>query len=209
MKTQEHAQTPEQVEAEQVKDSALKAYYPKARKAMSNWPGLVSVAGERGYYPGCRALTFHEKPSYTEGLTEEEYAEWLKEWDTEVHDSGPAAQVNKFFEKYGNLTIVQLDVDDAGKWHMLVTTQLEKEELEDMQAAAEILDREMQKRRQEREEAMEEVKKQEREEAAENARLIALGKKAEEHNLLAKLKELAEQNEHLQKELKKLRKEKA
>jgi hypothetical protein len=176
--------------------SQMESYYPKVRQALMNAPGLVNISGERGYYPGCRAIILTEGhvPS---GMREGELQK-LKErlgagWPS------PAVQLNAFFECFGNMTLVSWQVDLGGSYHIFVTTQLEREDLEDLQWAGEQMERLIGEHKAEREKAKADEARLADEKAADERALIELGRKAREHNLLDRLRELAEDNQKLRK----------
>lgn len=174
--------------------SKIRTQYPTARKAMLNAPGLVALAGDRGHFPGCRFVCFKAKvgPSGLDADNIEELATALglqpgAEWP------GAEAQINKFFEVFGNLMIVSWYVSFGGDIYAVITTQLENDAMEDMKFAGQELSRLMEKFRAEREEKKAAKAQAARAEEEENKALIELGRKTRDHNLIGKLRELEEQ----------------
>lgn len=191
-----------------MKYSTIQEYYPKTRELMTNWPGLISVAGDRGYYPGCRMVFFLDT-SGPQGLDRENEKKLL---DAVGGLWGSAAdQANAFFRTFGNLTVVDWRIFNVGHQlaiGMLITTQLDGKELQDFQEAGrrfELIIREVREEREKAEEAEAQASAKEQENIAE---LVALGRTAKEHNLIGKNRELEEQNADLARRIKQLMRDK-
>lgn len=185
-------------------------YVHKERKAVVGWPGLISLAGHRGYFPGCRAIEFRDREEPA-GLTPEDLENLQKQAQAEGHQLdllAAADQMNLYFHYRGNLSVVDFRITDYGIM-CLITTQLDARELEDFQEASRIMDNEMQRIRKERKEKEEITDKEKAEKERADKELMILGRKAKEFNLLEKLRELDDENLSLKRELKLLkRKEK-
>lgn len=196
-----------------MKYSTIQEYYPKTRELMTNWPGLISVAGDRGYYPGCRMVFFFN--SYgPEGLDQANKAKLAEALGIGADDTfwpGAADQANAFFKTFGNLTVVDwriFNVNSGLALGMLITTQLDGKELQDFQEAGrrfELIIREVREEREKAEEAEALASAKEQENIAE---LVALGRTAKEHNLIGKNRELEEQNADLARRIKQLMRDK-
>jgi hypothetical protein len=181
------------------KYSALQEYVPKDRKLVVNWPGLISVAGDRGYFPGCRLVAFHDREQ-PEGLDGENINDLYKHCGA---DGWPPAadQLNTFAQHYGNLAIVDWRIVGSSIY-CLITTQLDGDQLEDFQFAGRVLEQAMRERRAEREEQTKAAGEAAAAKEREDAEALALGRKAKEHNLMGKLRDLEEENADMKRRLK-------
>jgi hypothetical protein len=186
-----------------MKYNPLQEYVPKERRLVVDWPGLISIAGDRGYFPGCRMVRFTDGVA-PDGLSEED-RERLREQLKPLNDGWASAadQLNVLCQWRGNLSIVDWRIEGNSIW-CVITLQLEAQQLEDFQEAGRILEIEMRRLKQERAEAGAKDQAKVQEEKGNDAMFLALGKKAHEHNLLGKLRELEEENAKLKGEKKEL-----
>lgn len=165
--------------------------YVKPRPPVINSPGLVNIAGDKGYFNGCRLVVFTDfeppiglmdgyRDKLLEALTPEGDEPW---WPTAVE------QINGLFEEFANLSIVdwRLMGKDIG---VILTTNYTPEDLEDLQFVASVTEAEMRKRREARAAAKEEEEKKKAADRHEELALIEIGKKAKDHNLFGKLRDL-------------------
>lgn len=193
------------------KYSTMENYIPKDRQLVVNWPGLISIAGDRGYFPGCRLVTFRNYfPPI--GLSAEDCGLLYGQsrtidgasFDATTGTGWPSAddQLNAFAQHRGNLAIVDWRITNAGDIKCLITTQLDGDNLEDFQEAGRIMEIEMRRLREERAKRTAEAEEQKAKQAAEDAETMTLGRKAKEHNLLNKLRQLDEENADLKARLK-------
>lgn len=187
-----------------IQHASFNNYSPgHTRKMTVEFPGHVTITGPRGYYPGCRAVSFYDGVE-PEGLSEQDVAELLTacggvEWPSAVE------QVNTFFATHANLAFVDMSLQSDG--HAIsgmLTRQLDGKELQQFQEAATIMEATIAdiRERDAKKEAEEESAQAKAE--AERAELLALGKKAKDHNLLNRLKEQDEEIAKLKAELKAL-----
>jgi hypothetical protein len=198
------------------KYSTMQEYVPKDRQLVINWPGLISVAGDRGYFPGCRMVRFEDFMTPV-GLSTEDTSLLQKQclaagpnltWMTNDIQTWPAAadQLNVFAQWRGNLNVVDWRIDNSGKYHLLITTQLDAENLEDFQFAGQVLERAMRERKEERAATREELKAAEAKAELEMRDLVEVGKKAREHNLFQKLRDLEVEVLELKRQVKQAKK---
>lgn len=165
---------------------AVQPSYPTREQTQKTvqdkYPGHIAWATDRASFSGCRMLTF--TPEGVAGLEEKDGEVFEKECAGKILPS-PAAWINQYFSTRANLLVLNMAVNDYGI-HLLVTTQLDAEdleELEEVQRRVQLDMREWRERKaEEREKAEDEIR--------ENQRLIALAKQWEAHNLPGKVKEL-------------------
>lgn len=184
------------------KYSTLQEYVPRDRRLVVNWPGLISIAGDRGYFPGCRLVSF-ANDCCPQGLSIEDADALLRQLEKASWVGVTSAdQLNTFAQYRGNLAIVDWRIDNSGRIHCLITTQLDGENLEDFQEAGRILEIEMRRLREERAAKAAEQVEAASKKQADDAEVMVLGRKAKEHNLLGKLRELEEENFDLKRRIK-------
>lgn len=161
---------------------------------LDKYPGHISWASDRANFSGCRVVTFYA--ANAEGLEESDAALFAEQWSAKYGDpddaedastSSPEDAMNLYFSTRANLLVVNMVVNTYGIT-CLITTQLDDEDLEELQESQQFLEVHMRKWREDR------AKRREAEatSVAEIRRLAAIGKKVEEHNLLNKLRELEE-----------------
>lgn len=157
---------------------------------LSKYPGHISWASDRANFSGCRVVTF--LGGFADGLDPEDEALFKKQF-LEAHGDpskkyvSPEATMNLYFSTRANLLMVDMKPSTAGLT-CLVTTQLDEEDLEELQESQQFLEVHMRQWR----EARAERKLKESANVAEIHRLAAIGKKAEDHNLFEKLRKLEE-----------------
>jgi hypothetical protein len=178
---------------------------PKKREVVMFRPGNINVAGDRGNYPGCRAICFGGGVD-VKGLEKEDYDKFLLQMQEAgaFRDGSPEFSANLYFKHRANMLTVSESADSNGQLHYLVTNQLEDVELEDFMDFS----REWEAHSAERKEARQLRKREEAEAAqkkdAEIRALAEIGKKVRDHNMLEKFKQQEEELESLKKKLRKL-----
>lgn len=156
---------------------------------LDKYPGHISWASDRANFSGCRVVTFY--PGWASGLTPEDSKLFEQQREAALKDSehgtSPEGAMNLYFSTRANLLVVEMVPHETGIT-CLITTQLDDEDLEELQESQQFLEVHMRKWREDR------AKRREAEatSVAEIRRLAAIGKKVEEHNLLNKLRELEE-----------------
>lgn len=157
---------------------------------LDKYPGHISWASDRANFSGCRVVTFYGGGAV--GLTPEDGKLFEQQCEAAFKDSehgaSPEDAMNLYFSTRANLLVVNMATGDGVTITCLITTQLDDEDLEELQESQQFLEVHMRKWREDR------AKRREAEatSVAEIRRLAAIGKKVEEHNLLNKLRELEE-----------------
>lgn len=176
--------------------STPKQYIGKKRRLTVEWPGMVTITGPRGYYPGCRMVRFQDE-SAPEGLSSEDILNLAEELGIAQPDSGtvvwPGAvdQVNCYFEHRSNLAFVDMAMTSSGyAISGLITRQLDGKELDDFQEASQELQALMDQRAAKRREEAAKEQAAAAEEASKEKAYLEVGKTAVENNLLGQLKTL-------------------
>lgn len=98
----------------------------------------------------------------------------------------PADQMNLYFSKRTNLLVLDWKITNEGEITAIITTQLDAEDLEEMQEVNTRVNLEMREWREKR--AKEKAERQA--EAMEERRLIEVGRTAETYNLAGRVREL-------------------
>lgn len=164
------------------------------------WPGHISWANDRANFPGCRLITFGMQGDVVVqyGMEPEDGAEFEAQC-LDTKPQNPEDAVNLYFAHRANLLVIDMKVHADGIT-LMVTTQLDDEDLEAFEYAQHLMDAGMAEYRtmKAKEKAATEVK------IAENVKLIELGRKAKDHNLFEKLRTLEERNASLTRQLKDL-----
>lgn len=150
--------------------------YPKRedslKTVMDKLPGHITWASDRGSFSGCRAITF--MAGDVAGLTDEDRRQFeaeLREAKLELHSCLPATLMNAYFSKRANLLVVAM-TSDVGEFTVLVTTQMDDDDLEEFQEVSRRVHLEMAEWREQRnKKRLEEVEK-----AREERRLIEVGR---------------------------------
>lgn len=158
---------------------------------LSKYPGHISWASDRANFSGCRVVTFYAGTAT--GLDPEDEALFKKQYDEAFAPQKLAyrsseAVLNLYFSTRANLLVVDMKPTFDDGIMCLVTTQLDEEDLEELQESQQFLEVHMRQWR----EARAERKQKESANVAEIHRLAAIGKKAEDHNLFEKLRKLEE-----------------
>lgn len=170
-------------------------------------PGHISFASDRANFGGCRIVTFnHGTCDGLEAEDEEKFevqvAAYCEGRSAEVVETqtvgtnnaitGPTyvptavELVNLYFSTRANLLVLSITTDNNGAQTLLITNQLDDDDLaefEEIQRRVQLDMREWREARAARKDAEAEV-------ARENRRLVEVGKKAEQYNLFEKLRKL-------------------
>jgi len=159
---------------------------------LSKYPGHISWASDRANFSGCRVVSFYS--GTVNGLDPDDETLFRRQHSEAFTAQGayrsPEATMNLYFSTRANLLVVDMKptFDDGIGIMCLVTTQLDEEDLEELQESQQFLEVHMRQWR----EARAERKTRDAANVAEIHRLAAIGKKAEEHNLFEKLRKLEE-----------------
>lgn len=185
------ADTVEQAAPEIMADVPMAPKREKGIKTlMDKYPGHISWASDRANFSGCRIVTFTENNAL--GL-EKEDAEVFQKQLTELEDAHPddfltaETIANLYFSTRGNLLVVDTKVTSMGIT-MLITTQLDADDLEELQETQTRINLEMREWREEREKR----KLAEMEAFKEEKRLADVGRKAEQYGWVKRIRELEE-----------------
>lgn len=155
------------------------------KTVQDKWPGHITLASDRASFSGCRVITFCGGTAL--GLTQEDKEAFVK--DLEAHGApinAPEDAMNLYFSKRANLLMLDWKLDGVGGITCFVTTQLDAEDLEEMQEVNTRVNLEMREWREKR--AKEKAERQA--EAMEERRLIEVGRTAETYNLAGRVREL-------------------
>lgn len=182
------------------------ATLPKVRPVVLKRPGNINVAGERGNFPGCRAVMFSANGA--SGLDSEDERLFRQQLADECNGVAYSAAdaANCYFRHRANLLTVSEAVDASGNMHILFTNQIEGEMLEEFEAFTSEWEQVWSKRLEERRtrEAQEEEKRNAL--RLEEKTLAELGRKARDHKLVEKLRQLEEELTQVKKENNRLKK---
>jgi hypothetical protein len=156
----------------------------RTKMLMDKYPGHITWASDRANFSGCRLIRFSD-----DGVTglEEEDAKLFEEELAEVDVGSAEAAANLYFSTRANLMVVDTKITD-GAISMLVTTQLDDDDLEELQETQTRIQLGMREWREKRDEERE----KERLRLADERRLIEVGRKAEEYGWVKKIRELEE-----------------
>lgn len=148
-------------------------------------PGHINLASDRANFAGCRYITFSEwGPS---GLEEADAKQFAAEVDALSNDREYTREdyINLYFSHRANLLVLEMHTidDEVG---MLITNQLDDEDMEEFQEVQQRVNLEMREWREKRAERA----KADEELARENKRLIEVGKRAETYNWAERLRKL-------------------
>ena len=157
------------------------------KTVQDKWPGHISWASDRANFAGCRVITFDENAVY--GLEEKDE----NEFGLQMHESSKSESftasaeelMNLYFSTRANLLVVSMTTT-ASSITVLVTTQMDNEDLEEFQEIQTRVNLEMREWREKR--AKEKAERQA--EAMEERRLIEVGRTAETYNLAGRVREL-------------------
>lgn len=180
---------------------------PKKRDLVLNRPGNINYAGDRGSFPGCRLIEFTGYGD-VKGLEAADEAKFNEQRAAEgILGNKPTAStlVNLYFKHRGNMLTVNMTIDASGAVWVLVTNQLEGEELEAFHEVSNKTSQWMEEFRERR--AAEKEKQEEalRKQEAERAELVELGRKEKAGNFIARARDAEEKLEKLSKENLRLR----
>jgi hypothetical protein len=144
------------------------------KSVMDKFPGHITWASDRGSFSGNRVVTF--MAGGAQGLEQEDAAIFIEQMKLAGLDieSSPEDVMNLYFSKRANLLVVDLTVSET-TLTVLMTTQLDDDdlaELNERQVAVEIHMREWREKRAE-------AKAQEGLQIKENARLMEVGRNYE------------------------------
>lgn len=154
------------------------------KTVQDKWPGHITLASDRASFSGCRIVTF--APSGAYGLTDEDVAVFAQERaKTVCHNA--EAMMNLYFSTRANLLMLDWKLGpEVDTITVVITTQLDAEDLEEMQEVNVRVNLEMREWREKR--AKEKAERQA--EALEERRLIEVGRTAETYNLAGRVREL-------------------
>lgn len=153
------------------------------KTVQDKWPGHITLASDRASFSGCRIITFNSLGAY--GLTFEDDVVFATEQaKTVCHNAED--MMNLYFSTRANLLVLDWKPAAEGDITVVVTTQLDAEDLEEMQEVNTRVNLEMREWREKR--AKEKAERQA--EAMEERRLIEVGRTAETYNLAGRVREL-------------------
>lgn len=161
-------------------------------------PGHIAWSVGTAHHAGCRVLTFLD--SGVEGLMEDDNARFQEELAFKRRPSSPAEFMNAYFSTRANLLVVDMK-PDCGTLHVIVTNQLDPDDLDIMQEIQQLNQQMYAEARKRIEDRNTERRQKLQTEQAEQKRLAAIGKTAEDHNILGRFRELEEENAALRKQL--------
>lgn len=183
---------------------SMKSYLPHNRHMVIDYPGVANVRVGNVSIPGNRIIVFG--PGVAEGLHPDDYDELRDQAGDNIRDCSSADLFNLYFLHRANLIITDWKMDVGGNIAVMITTQLDKEQVDDMTEVQQVVNDEMAKRRQARED--EKAKAEEKQEALEQEtrRKLLLAEKAEKQGWENRIKELEDLNAKLSKDIKALKK---
>lgn len=158
------------------------------KRVQDKYPGHIAWASDRANFSGCRAIRFTS--TGPRGLTPADAKQFREELvayegDNDVELNTAEDYANLYFSTRANLLVVErtLTEDSIG---MLITTQLDADDLEEFQEVTKRVELDMREWRAKR------AEQRASEEAArkDEARLADIGRTVEKHNLIGKLREL-------------------
>lgn len=154
------------------------------KSLMDKYPGHIVLASDRASFSGCRLIRFHEFGALgLESDDEAIFAAQCREAGIQLGEEGMVKDgapfgaeglANLYFSKRGNLLVVNQMVDD-GELVLFITTQLDDEDLEELQEVQTRVQIGMREWREKRQAAREEAAAAIREER----RLIEVGRNYE------------------------------
>lgn len=159
------------------------------KAVQDKWPGHISWVSDRANFSGCRVIRFEWGTVL--GLEAADDALFREQMLKEREDKNPDAVAspeqlaNLYFSTRANLLVVDMKISDS-TIVVLMTTQLDEEDLEELQEVNRRVQIDMREWREKREEAKLKAVEAHREER----RLIEVGKTAEAHNLAGRIREL-------------------
>lgn len=182
------------------------------KTVQDKWPGHITIASDRASFSGCRIITFFSggwtglTPEDNDAFESQVFArvDELEALHTaainslppemktiqDLDDSDlmltPAELMNLYFSTRANLLVLDWKINNEGAITVIVTTQLDAEDLEEMQEVNVRVNLEMREWREKR--AKEKAERQA--EAMEERRLIEVGRTAETYNLAGRVREL-------------------
>lgn len=184
---------------------SMKTYLPHNRYMVIDYPGVASLRTGNVSIPGNRLISFGH--GYVRGLAPEDNAALM----TQAGGSNACAELsaeqlfNLYFLHRSNLLITDWKNTD-NNISVFITTQLEREQVQDMAEVQDIVSAEMSKRRQAREDAKQEVLDKADAIEAETRRKLELADRAEKQGWENRITELEELNKKLSKDMKALKK---
>lgn len=182
---------------------SMKTYLPHNRHMIIDYPGVANVRVGNVTIPGNRAIKFGQ--GYVAGLAKEDLED-LQKQAGEAFRTAPAEYLfNLYFLHRANLIITDWRATDECVT-VMITTQLEREQVDDLSLVQQVVDSEMSKLRQQREEEREKEAEKQVTLEKETARLLALAQKAEKQGWENRITELEELNKKLSKDIKALKK---
>lgn len=151
-------------------------------------PGHINLASDRANFAGCRMVTFTgDEVVGLEPADMQTFSDQLEEAFRAGKDVDDAAEVmNLYFSTRANLLVLNVFSGANGGIHVLITNQLDAEDLEEFQEVQQRVNLEMREWREKRDLKL----AADIELAGEQKRLAAVGKKAETYNLFEKIRKL-------------------
>lgn len=182
---------------------SMKSYLPHNRHMVIDYPGVANVRVGNVSIPGNRALVFVN--GGVEGAHPDDADELLDQAGGNFVNHSAAELFNLYFLHRANLIITDWKLDGENI-AVMITTQLDKEQVDDMTEVQQVVNDEMAKRRQARED--EKAKAEEKQESLEKEtrRKLLLAEKAEKQGWENRIKELEDLNAKLSKDIKALKK---
>jgi hypothetical protein len=182
---------------------SMKSYLPHNRHLVIDYPGVANVRVGNVSIPGNRALVFTD--GGLEGAHPDDFDELVDQAGGGMLGHSAADLFNLYFLHRGNLIITDWKLDGTSI-AVMITTQLDKEQLDDMGVVQEVVNTEMAKRRQAREDEKAQAEEKQAELEHETRRKLLLAEKAEKQGWENRIKELEETNAKLSKDIKALKK---
>ena len=166
------------------------------KSVQDKYPGHISWASDRANFSGCRSIRFAMGTAF--GLEAADGKKFVAEMEEAKlgESASTEAVMNLYFSKRANLLVVD-SKPDCGDVVLLVTTQLDDEDLEEFQEVQTRVNLEMREWR----EARETRREAERAKIHEDMRLIEVGRKAETYNLNGRYEDVLAENKALKSKL--------
>jgi len=169
---------------------------PRQREMVLNRPGNINWAGERGAFPGCRLVEFTSDGAY--GLSDEDATTLVAQSGSMRRDA--ASLANLYFKHRANLLVVNTWVDSGGSFWVLITNQMEGDELDDFQEYSRFVSEHMEEYRTKRDLRKRKVDEDKLAQEADDKALIELGKKEKAGNFVKRARDAEEEIERVKKE---------
>lgn len=156
-----------------------------AKTVQDKWPGHISWASDRANFAGCRVITFSDR-ALASGLEQADSDLFAKQLEADGRLMTAQEMMNLYFSTRANLLVVQMLVAADSSVTVLVTTQMDADDLEELQEVQTRVNLDMREWRKKRADEREKVAAAAREER----RLIEVGRNAETYNLAGRIRDL-------------------